>query len=282
MALSAMHGMQVVGVEHQPINKIPNSVDLPTATHESARRLYVAVAEPYLAFRRIYYHDPNPSLATEPPQHNGVQQASLAQLADRILQGVPKVVKEIPLLGTLITHLQQLADIHSLSEQERTTLHNLTMLYLHGVKDGIQPWFVEWYLASAENLGHVTHPTYFIEFPFDGLLYLPDGDVQTLKEAVSKGQVPVLEQAIQLLGERLIGALQHPIDTQVELAFTGPEGRERRTAFDMKTAAALALGGFLVLEETRHILHPPLQAQPPTSQLAAFPPEVDALIASHA
>jgi hypothetical protein len=269
----------VTSIERHEPYTVPDTLDLATATEQSAETLFNNVADAYLEFRRVYYREASPSLATVPPASNGVQQAHVAQLAENTLRVIPSSVKAVPLLGGLLEHLQQVANIYSMSETERTTLHNLTMLYLHGVNHGLQPWYVNWYLASAQQLSRVNHPDYFIEHPWDALFYLPPRDLTRFEEGVHTGDVAVITDCMHALAQRLIAALKEPIEVQSQLAFTGPGGDERRAAFQLKTTAALGFGAYLIWEEAHTILRPKSREDPtPASQLAALPPETESLM----
>jgi hypothetical protein len=264
----------VAGIERAPALAWPTAVDLAGATQAAATTLFDEVGAAYLAFRRQYYHEANPTLATVPPASVEVQQAHLAQLADNTLRLVPHAIRSVPLLGGLLDHLEQVANIHSMSQRERTALHNTTMIFLHGVQGGIQPWYVTWLAASAERLSQVTHPEYFMVFPWDALLYLPALPLAEFVAAVRSGDVSVVETNVRVLAARLIDALHDPIGNQPKLAFAGPDSEGRATIFNLKTQAALALGTLLVLGALKSTLDrtPPLP--PPDPALAPYPPEI--------
>jgi hypothetical protein len=264
----------ITGLASTPGLSWPTDVDLAGATRDAAKTLFDDVSIAYLAFRRQYYHEANPTLATIPPASTEVQQAHLAQVADDTLRLIPRAIRNVPLLGGLLDHLEEVANIHSMSQRERTALHNATMLFLHGVQDGIQPWYVTWLAASAERLSQVTHPDYFMVFPWDALLYLPPVPLAQFVAAVQSGDVAGVKSAMQALAARLIDALHDPIGIQPKLAFTGADGENRATIFHLQTQAALALGALLVLGVVKTTLDRPKQVSPPESALAAYPPEI--------
>jgi len=245
-----------------------------------AAKLYDVVAGAYLQFRRTYYHEDQPSLATTPPAHAEIHKAEIALLAENTLRVVPKAVKTLPVVGGFVEHLQQVADLNSLSEAELATLHNMTMAFLYGIKGGIRPWYVEWALASARRLASVDDPNYFMTYSWDVCLYFAPDDLVRFEHAVSVGELPGIEHAMQQIAERLITALSNPIDAQFEFAFTGPDADQRRMTFRLKTAASVALGAYLVTEEVRTLLHPREQRSMPLSALAPMPPELVAHKAS--
>jgi hypothetical protein len=254
----------------------PRTTDLAGATTATAQRVYAQVAERYLSFRRTYYDETNPTLATMPPATNVIHQAGIARIAENTLRVVPEAIKAIPLIGGLLEHLQQVANIHSLSAHERLILHNTTMFFMHGVRDGLQPWYLDWLLATAENLSGTLAPEYFMIYPWDALLYLPPVELTVFQSVVRQGDIPGAEQVIERLAQRLCDALADPIGVQAKLAFTGPAGKEREAAFDLQTAAALALGGYLVVGGAANLLrHAP--TTPPASVVAPLSPEMAAL-----
>ena len=177
-------------------------------------------------------------------------------LAESTLRVTPQAIKSIPIVGAVVQHLEQVADMHSIAEEERTALHNLAIGFLHGVRGGIQPWYMEWLLASAHNLSQVTHLDYYLEFPFDGLLYRDPAALAALDAAVRTGNIAVLRHEIDHLATRLIEVLHDPVRAQPRLAFTGPDGEHRRVVFNLKTVAGLALAAYLVTAEARHLIHP--------------------------
>jgi hypothetical protein len=257
---------------------IPNPSELVEQTRAFAAEIYQAVATAYLDFRRAYYHEDQPSLATVPPAHAEIRKAEIALLAEGTLRLVPQAIKSIPLVGSFLEHLEQVADMHSISEEERTSLHNTAIAFLHGVRGGIQSWYVEWNLASAHNLSSVTHPEYYFDFPWDGLLYKNPAELAAFDAAVRGGNIPAIRQQLETLGGRLIEVLRDPIRAQPELAFTGPDGERRRLVFNLKTAAALALGAYLVTAEVRLLVRPRLSEAPPRSALAPLPPQLAARV----
>lgn len=229
--------------------------ELAARTRDFAADVFEEVAEHYLAFRRVYYHEDQPSLATTPPRHAEVRRGELALLADNTLRLVPHAVKSLPLVGGLLEHLEEVANVHSISEKERTALHNMTIIFLYGVKDGIQPWYVEWLVATAHNLAGVTDEHYFMVFPWDACLYIEPRELVAFDAAVRTGDVAGIEWQIRQTANRLVEALRDPIEVQPRLAFTGPEAERRRALFHLKTATAVALGAYLITAELRTLLH---------------------------
>ena len=90
------------------------------------------------------------------------------------------IIRELPLLRDMINHLQWEVDIHSLTEQERIELHNQTMVFLHGIQDGVQPWYVDWVLHVMQALQYVEHPDYYLAFPWQGILYRKPEELASL------------------------------------------------------------------------------------------------------
>ncbi len=256
----------------------PRQIDLARQTLTTAARESKRVADVYLQFRRDYYHDDNPSISTIPPVHTAIRQAQLAQLAERTLQFIPGAVKAVPLLGGMVEHLQLVADIHSMSEHERTALHNTTMFFLHGIDQGIQPWYVDWLLANAENLSANLSPSYFMQNPWDALYYQNPIELTVFEAAIRDGNIQGVERVIERMGDRLTEALGDPIGIQPRLAFTGPDSEARETNFHLLTTAALALGGFLIVGETRALLQHRRGEDLSITRLAPLPPEMSALI----
>jgi hypothetical protein len=264
----------------EPPTKWPNAIDLPGQTGPAGSPITERVIAAYLQFRRDYYHDQQPSLSTPPPSHNGVQQAEAAQVADRMLRLIPGAIKAIPGFGGMLVHLEQVVNIHSMSEAERTELHNATMFFLHGVGQGIQPWYLEWLLASAKRLSDSLPAEYFMRHPWDALYYQAPVEQTVLEAVVRDGNVSGAKREIEQLGERLIQALENPIKVQSKLAFTGPDSEAREARFSLLTAAALAFGGFLIADGVRIFLHQREEEEESLqSRLAPLPPEMAALLA---
>jgi hypothetical protein len=253
---------------------------LPDQTRAWAEAISARVAEHYLAFRRTYYHEAHPTLESTPPAQSEIHQAEVARLADNVLRLMPSAVRSVPVLGGLLEQLQQVANIHSMTEHERAMLHNLTMTFLHGVRGGIQPWYAGWLLGSARGL-HAQQPdTYFMQFPWDALLYQDDGQLRAFEAAMAQSDAAGIERVLERISEKLIRALVDPISTQPDLAFTGPDAERRRLVFRLKTSAALALGAYLVAEEARALLHPHQAAPALHSVLAPLPPELAVFMTS--
>ena len=261
------------------MNPQVESWDLAARTREFASQVYAEVAERYLQFRREYYKEERPSLDKLPPQHAEVHRAEIALLSEQTLRLIPAAVKSVPVLGGLLEHLERVADIHSISEVERTELHNISLTFLHGTKDGIQPWYAQWLLASARNLLDVPHAEYFLEFPWDACFYMTPNDLGKFEAALKENDISGIEVAVRGVADRLCMALKEPVSMQAKFAFTGPNADHRRSRFQMKTTVALGLGAILVGEEVRHLLTPRQTHQPLRSALAPIPqqlaPEAD-------
>lgn len=257
----------------------PNLSELAQQTRTFADRTFNMVASAYLSFRREYYHEPQPSLATPPPAHAEVRKSELALLAESTLRLTPRAIKAIPLVGGFVGHLQRVADMHSVSEDERTALHNVTMGFLHGIRGGIQPWYVEWLLNSARNLSQITNLDYYLEFPYDGLLYRDQRSLAAFESAMRRGDARALRHEIEQMAARLIEALRDPASVQPRLAFTGPDGDHRRFVFNLETAAGLALLAYLITAEARLLTHP-RQDTSPRSAVAPLPAQLQTRITS--
>lgn len=252
------------------------SFDLAAETRPFASQVYADVSEHYLEFRRVYYHEDKPALDTLPPRHAEIHRAEIALLAENTLRLIPSAVKSVPVIGGLFEHLEQVADLHAISETERSALHNVTLAFLHGTQDGIQPWYAQWLLASAQNLAGVTDTEYFMAFPWDACLHMFPDELAAFERALQQNDTAGIEHAVQGVADRLIRALRDPMEAQVAFAFTGPDAERRRVAFQLKTTAALALGAYLVAEEVRLLLHPRQPAQAAQSVLAPLPPQLEA------
>lgn len=234
----------------------PNLSELVERTHAFADKTFEAVAREYLAFRREYYHEAQPSLATLPQAHAEIRKSELALLAESTLRLVPQAVKSIPVVGSFVTHLRHVADLHSISEDERTALHTLAIGFLHGIRGGIQPWYVEWLLNSAHNLSQISDHDYYLQFPFDGLLYRDPESLAAFDAAVRHGDVAALQREFERMATKLIEVLRDPMGSQPVLAFTGPDSDHRRLVFNLETTAALALLAYLIAAEARLLIRP--------------------------
>ncbi len=257
--------------------RVPNGPQLIEQSRAYAAQLYKTVGDYYLAFRREHFRDANPSLATLPPRNSAVQQTEAARLASGTLRVIPSATRNLPVLRDIFAHLQWEVDIHTLTETERLQLHNLTMSFLYGITDGIQPWFVDWMLGASYNLRVIPHADYYLAFPWHGLFYRNPNDLATFERAVATGEVAGIEQEIGRLADGLVKVLRDPMGTQPELAFTGPNAEQRRIFFNLKTAAGLALGAYLAAELVQTLVHPQHASNPPQSVL----PELPAQITTH-
>lgn len=263
------------------VSASPQAAHLAQTTRERAAELYDAVAHEYLAFRREFYHEDMPDLSRPPSPHAEIRQGELAGVAHSVLRLVPQAVRSIPLVGGFLEHLEQVADVHSISEQERSELHNMAMLFLHGVRGGVQWWYVEWVIASARNLVQVDGTDYYLDHPWDALLYHTPPELRRLEVALQTVDRAALEGEMERIATRLTKALKDPIGMHVEMAFTGPRADRQRQLFQLKTAAALALGAYLIAEQVQQLLHPRRPATSAHTRLAAVPDEMETTVLSN-
>jgi hypothetical protein len=185
---------------------------------------------------------------------------------------MPNEVHAVPLVRDLYDHLQWVVDIHTLTDNERIQLHNLTMVYLYGVMDGVRPWFVNW-LAESEHALHRPLPAkYFLAFPWQGIFYRAAHELAQFEEAVRSGDTAALQHEVKHIGDRFVDVLRDPLSTQPKLAFSGEDGERRKLIFDLKTSAGLALGAYLAVETVRALTHP--GAEPPPRSVIVLPPEL--------
>jgi hypothetical protein len=261
-------------MQSSSLPRVPNGPQLVEQTRDFAARLYSAVGDQYLAFRRQHFKDPNPSLATLPPRNADVLQTEGARIAAGTLRIVPQEIRRVPILRDILDHLQWEVDINTLTERERLELHNVTMTYLYGITGGVQPWFVEWMLASAHSLAGKLHPDYYLAFPWHGLFYRSPDQLVAFDRAVAGGQIEGIEQEMQRLGGDLVKVLRDPLHTQPELAFTGPDAERRHALFNLKTTAGLALGAYLAAELVHDLITPRQNASPPQSVLPDLPSQI--------
>ncbi len=256
----------------------PRANGLAQRTRDRVAELHAAVAREYLAFRREFYHEDTPDLSHPPSPHAEIRQGELAGVSRSVLRLVPQAVHSIPVVGGFLEHLEQVADVHSISEQERSELHNMAMLFLHGTKDGIQMWYVEWLLESARGLAQLDGTEYYLDHPWDALLYRPPTELRQLEAAVRNVDHTALEHDVERLATRLIKALHDPIGMHSELAFTGPKADRQRQIFQLKTAAALALGAYLIIEQVQQMLRPHHASVSVHRRLAPVPDEMDTTV----
>lgn len=254
---------------------------LAQVTRDPAAELYAAVAREYLEFRREYYHEDTPDLSRPPSPHAEIRQGELAGVCRSVLRLVPQAVHSIPLVGGFLEHLEQVADVHSISEQERSELHNVAMLYLHGMRDGVQWWYVEWLLASARNLAQLDGIEYYLDHPWDALMYHSPAELRRLETAVQAVDHAALQGEMERLATHLIKALHDPIAMHAELTFTGPKADRQRQVFQLKTAAALALGAYLIVEQVQQMVHPRRPSVSSKRRLAPVPAEMDTTVLSN-
>jgi hypothetical protein len=260
-------------VQRQPA-RVPNPQQLYEQSRDTATRIYNAVAEQYLHFRQQFYGETQPSLATTPPQSDAVQQTESGKLASETLRLMPHAVRDLPLIRDLMDHLQWEADIHTLTGRERTALHNLAMTFLYGVDGGIQPWYVEWLVEQMHRIQAANHPKYYLAYPWQGLLYRSPDELAAFDEAVRAGNILVIEQQMEHWAGQLIMVLRDPLGSQTQLAFSGPQSKERRFLFNLKTAAAIALGAYLAYEAIHELLRPRQPSGPPQSVIQDVPSQL--------
>ena len=251
---------------------VPDPKELALDSESFAATAYAEVAATYLEFRRKIFHEDRPSLTTNPPADPQLERSELALLADNTLRLLPQAVKSAPILGGLLEHLEQVADMHSLTAAKCLMLNNMAMTLLHGVTDGLQGWYVEWALASAHHLSQVDPDSYFFAFPWDACLYKSENDLARFDTAVRTGDSGEIKRQVAQIGDRLITALRDPVRAQTQFAFTGAESEWRKMVFHLKTSAALMMAGYLVSDEARALLHPRQVKPAPTSVLAPLPP----------
>jgi hypothetical protein len=259
-----------------PAATLPDGVLLAEHTREFAAQAYAAVAQEYLQFRQAYFHEQHPSLATVPPSTTEVQRTEAARLAEGALGLVPKSVRSAPLVGALIDHLQWEVDIHSLTERERTNLHNMAMIFLYGVEDGVQPWFVEWVAEVEAALQDITHPDYYLAYPWQAILYQPAEGYTAFAAAVAAGDEQGIVGEMSRLGNLIVEVLRDPLGMQPKLVFSGPDGDRQRVLFSLKTSAGLALAAYLAYDAVHALIHPNEPHQPPSSVIRSFPPQITA------
>lgn len=248
------------------------TVGLAEQTRTWAGQAFPVVARAYLDFRRTYCHEANPTLDTAPPHTSETQRTEAGAIAERTLSLVPKSFRNLPLLKDIFGHLQWEVDIHSLTDQERTELHNMAMTYLHGINGGIQPWYVRWVLRVMQALQGIDHPDYYLAFPWQAILYRTPKELAGYAAAVQAGDVTGIEREMARIGDALVEALHAPLEVQPRLCFSGPDGERRRMIFTLKTSAALALGAYLVYDFARDLIEPG-RAAPPVSVIQGWPAE---------
>lgn len=267
---------ELAASEHNSTTTVADPAGLAARTRDEAARLTSAVAEPYLAFRRIYYHEAEPSLATVPPRSAAVQRTETASLAQRALRLFPRETHAVPVLREMLDHLQWVVDIHSLTEHERSAIHNMAMTLLHGLQEGIQGWYVEWLLFAAQRLQTATDPRYFLAYPWQALMYRTPEEVKVFEAAVHAGDVAGIEREVRRMANGVIDVLRDPLGAQPKLVFTGPDGERRRHLYELKTTAALALGAYLAVDTVRGLISAEHPAQPVLSVIRGLPPQIAA------
>lgn len=246
---------------------------LAASTRATAAGMRAAIEAAYLDFRREYYHESAPTLETDPPVYAEIRQAELARLAESILRVVPPGIKSVAIVGGFIEHLQNVANLHSISERERAALHQLARVVLDGLSDGIQPWFVVWRIAAARRLTTVPDGQYYLTFPWESLLYLPPAELDAFETRARAGDVRVIEREMRRLSDHLIRVLRDPIRVQPDLVFVGPDADRQRLRFHLKTLVALGLLTYVVVAEARRLFNPPRPPRPvPSSVLPPVPP----------
>jgi hypothetical protein len=258
--------------EGSSVPELPAGLDLAGQTSDFAREQFEGVAAPYLNFRRIYCQESNPSLDTVPPRTHEQQRTEGARLAAGALRLMPGEVHQVPLARDLYDHLQWVVDIHTLTDNERIQLHNLTMAYLHGVQDGIQPWFINWLVRAEHELHAHLPPKYFLAYPWQGIFFRAAHDLTGFDEAVRTGNVEGIAHEVKHIGDRFVDVLRDPLGTQPKLAFSGEDGERRKLIFDLKTAAGLALAAYVAVEAVRALTHP--GEEPAPRSVITLPPEL--------
>jgi hypothetical protein len=250
---------------------LTNGPQLTEQSRPVAQQLYDNVSTTYLQFRRTFFHESDPTLSTDPPLHPPAQQSETAKLAEGAIRIIPSAVKGVPLVGDIVQHLQRVVEIHTLTENELLSLHNITMVFLYGVRDGIQPWYVAYLNDAAHQLAAEAHPDYFFAFSFHGLFYETPEDLVKFDIALRQGDVATMEAYVQHIGSNLVHVLHDPYKGQEDLSFAGPDGERRKTIFNLKTTAGLAIGGYLGLEAVRALISPHKDLPPPTPVIQVIP-----------
>jgi hypothetical protein len=148
--------------------------------------------------------------------------------------------------------------------------------FLYGVQGGLQPWFVEWFLATAQELAEVRDERYFMRYPWDACLYLDAQELAELKAAVRTGNGREIEPFVQQLADQLLEALHDPVKAQAEFAFTGPDAERQKTIFTLKTVAAITLVVYVVSSGARALLADHKPKVPLQSVRAPLPAEIGA------
>jgi hypothetical protein len=253
--------------------KVPDPAGLLSATRSLASQLYNDVSTDYLQFRRTYFREQDPSLATEPPLHPSPHHDETARLAESALKAT-SVVQSVPVLSDIHSHLNRVVEIHTLTEDELLMLHNVTMVFLYGTHDGLQAWYVEYLNNTAHQLAEVTHSDYYIDFPFHGLFYIPQDDLVKFDIAIKQGDPARIAAYVQNLAQHLTTALRDPFHGQEHFSFAGPDGDRHRTIFNLKTTAGLAIGGYLALEAVRAVVSPRAAHGPAQPAIHLIPNEM--------
>lgn len=256
----------VPAVAARRVPHLPEPDALAARTRDFAAHLYDAVAKEYLDFRRRYYHETDPVLGTPPPGDAGILRTETAAMAQRALKFMPREAHAVPLVRDLLDHLQWVVDIHTVSERERTNLHNATLVFLHGIEGGIQPWYVAWLSEAGHQLQSATDQRYFLAYPWQGLLYVSPDELERFDTAIERGDVTGIEREVERLGNGFIEVLRDPLAAQPKLVFSGPNGEHNRAIFNLKTSAALALGAYLAADQLSALVHPH-QTRPPLASL---------------
>lgn len=259
---------------------ITDPAALRAQTQTFADEAYRVVGAAYLEFRRTFYHDPNPSLATQPQASDEVQRTESARIAHTTLGALPGEVRSLPLVNDLVRHLQKMIDIQSLTEIERTQLHNMTMAFLYGVKGGVQAWYVEWLLDAEKKLQFVAHEDYYVHFPWQGLLYRPPEELARFDAAVHANEYVAIQREVGRYGDKLVEVLNNPVGSQYDLAFSGPGGERKKIVFNLKTSAGLALGAYLAVEAVRALTGATRHHDdaPPASLINELPPQMQQMM----
>jgi hypothetical protein len=205
--------LRLAVAERGSASVLPASNTLPIQTRDFAATLFTQVAEAYLAFRHEHYREDHPVLTSPPPLHAEVRHNELAVLAENTLRLVTPAVKSLPILGGLLEHLEEVVNIHTITEVERTDLHNLTVTFLYRIQGGIQPWFIEWCLTSARHLAQVSDEHYFMRFPWDACLYLDGQELAELEAAVREDDGKEIERFVRKIADQLTEVLLHLSDS---------------------------------------------------------------------
>jgi hypothetical protein len=248
--------------------------NLAERTHADIQKTYETVLKEYLNYRHVHYHEKNPSIETDPTPVNTVHRGGIVPLAENALKIIPQDIRNIPVIGGLLVHLEDVIDLNTFAEDERRGFHDLTVVYLLGIQDGIQPSFVQWYLDMARKLQQPVHPRYYFAYPWEGLLYLNPEKFIAFSKAIQTGDASTIKNQIIDLGNRIIDTLRDPMKAQSTLAFSGPNEQARRRNFHMKTTTAVVVGTVVAFGVARAVIQRNPSSNPGPSIMTPIPQDI--------